>query len=189
MTIAPDAPPTPAADAATDPQKLGWMQGSPPPADKLVRFEDGSHFRFPQLRWALFHMGELAPTKIISRGSTPVVPLPRNDRIDLDSVRFNPIGSNQSMSWDESLAANYTDGIVVLHKGRIVSERYRGALQPLRPHLAFSVTKSFIGLLAEMLVYEGMLDEHALVGHCVPELKTSAFADATVRQLLDMVSA
>jgi hypothetical protein len=47
MTIAPDAPPTPAADAATDPQKLGWMQGLPPPADKLVRFEDGSHFRFP----------------------------------------------------------------------------------------------------------------------------------------------
>jgi hypothetical protein len=27
---------------ASDPAKLGWMVGSPPPADRTVRFEDGS---------------------------------------------------------------------------------------------------------------------------------------------------
>ena len=188
MTTTPASLATPGSDAETNPKKLGWMLGSPPPADKLVRFGDGSHFRFPQLRWALSHMGELVPTKIISRGSACVEPLLRNDRTDLGSVRFIPIGSSQSMSWDDSLAANYTDGIVVLHKGRIVSERYRGVLQAQMPHIAFSVTKSFVGLLAQMLVHEGILDEHALVGHYVPELNCSAFGDATVRQVLDMLT-
>ena len=184
----PAASTAPGTDAGTDPKKLGWMQGSPPPNDKLVRFADGSHFRFPQLRWAFSHMGELVPTKIISRGSTPVDVLPRNDRTDLDTVRFNPMGSMQSMSWEDALAANYTDGIVVLHKGRIVYERYKGVLQAHMPHMAFSVTKSFIGLLAQTLVYEGVLDEHALVSHYVPELKSSAFGDASVRQVQDMLT-
>ena len=29
---------------ASDPAKLGWMVGSPPSADRTVRFEDGSYF-------------------------------------------------------------------------------------------------------------------------------------------------
>jgi CubicO group peptidase (beta-lactamase class C family) len=37
-----------------------------------------------------------------------------------------------------------------------------------------------------MLVAEGKLDENAKVAHLVPELKDSAFGDATVRQVLDM---
>ena len=37
---------------ATDPVTLGWMVGSPPPPDKLIRFEDGSFYRFPQWRWS-----------------------------------------------------------------------------------------------------------------------------------------
>ena len=188
MTTPTPTPTAPGTDAETDPNRLGWMQGSPPPADKLVRFADGDHLQFPQLRWAFSHLGELVPTKTISRGSMPVAPLPRNDRSDLDSVRFHPIGSALDMGWEESLAANYTDGIVVLHKGRIVYERYRGAMQPDTKHIAFSVTKSFFGVLAQMAVHEGMLDDQALVGHYVPELKASAFGDATVRQVQDMLT-
>ena len=62
------------------------------------------------------------------------------------------------MTWTESLAANYTDGIVVLHRGCIVYERYFGALTAERPHVAFSVTKSFFGTIAATLIAEGTLD-------------------------------
>lgn len=172
----------------SDPNRLGWMQGSPPPADKLVRFADGSHLRWPQLRWSLSHFNELVPTKTISRGLSPVAPLQRADRIDLDAVPFSPIGAAHNMNWHDALAANYTDGIVVLHQGRIVYERYFGALQPQMPHLAFSVTKSFVGLLAACMVHDGSLQEDALVGHYVPELKASAFGSATLRQVLDMTT-
>ena len=52
-----------------------------------------------------------------------------------------------------------------------------------------SVTKPFIGLLGEMLVGEGLLEEDRLVKSYLPELAESAFGDATVRQVLDMKTA
>ena len=174
---------------ASDPVALGWMAGSPPPADKTVRFGDGSFYKFPQTRWAFSHMRELVPTVAVSRGPGPVSALPRAERRDLDAVTFTPIGQSQPMTWGAAFDANYTDGIVVLHRGRIVYERYAGALAAERPHIAFSVTKSFVATLAGILIAEGRLDENATVGSLVPELQRSAFGDATVRQLLDMTAA
>jgi CubicO group peptidase (beta-lactamase class C family) len=59
-------------------------------------------------------------------------------------------------------------------------------MKPEGQHIAMSVTKSFFGLIGQMLVAEGLLDESAYVTTYVPELKDSAFADATIRQVLDM---
>ncbi|MGN1289659.1 MAG: 6-aminohexanoate hydrolase, partial [Bradyrhizobium sp.] len=42
----------PLSAADSDPVKMGWMVGSPPPADKLIQFSNGSHFTFPQTRWS-----------------------------------------------------------------------------------------------------------------------------------------
>ncbi|MBX9897098.1 MAG: beta-lactamase family protein [Qipengyuania sp.] len=175
--------------AASDPVAQGWMQGEPPPADKIIRFDDGSAFKYPQWRWSLSHWRELAPTTDIARGAGPVSKLPRAERKDIDAISFMPIGGTQPMTWEQSLAANYTDGIVVLHKGRIVYERYFGALKPERPHMAFSVTKSFFGTIAATLIEEGKLDANARVDRYIPELKDSGFADATVQQVLDMTTA
>ncbi len=143
---------------------------------------------FPQNRWANSHYRELVPTKVVARGHGPVHPLPRAERQDLDAVRFNPIGVAQDMTWGQSLLANYTDGIVVLHRGQIVYERYAGALDADTPHIAFSVTKSFIGTIAACLVCEGALDDAATVAHYVSELAGSAFGDATVREVMDMTT-
>jgi hypothetical protein len=92
------------------------------------------------------------------------------------------------MTWAESLAVNHTDGIVVLHRGRIVYERYFGALRPELQHITFSVTKSFVGLMGAVLVHEDVLDAQSLVRSHLPELADSAFGNATLRQLLDMTT-
>jgi hypothetical protein len=183
------APPAFASAADTDPVKLGWMVGFPPPPDRRIRFDDGSHYRFPQWRWSFSHWRELMPSTEISRGTGPVSPLVRAERDDLDAVTFMPLGATAPLSWADSLAANYTDGIVVLHRGRIVYERYFGALTAERPHIAFSVTKSLIGTLAAMLVAEGRLETAAPVSRYLPELAASGFGDATVGQVLDMTTA
>ena len=146
---------------ASDPSTLQWMVGFPPPPDKQIRFDDGSFYRFPQWRWSFSHWRELMPTTAVSRGSTPAQALPQKLRSDLDAVTFTPIGGTAPMTWAQSLDANYTDGIVVLHRGRIVYERYFGALTPERPHIAFSVTKSFFGTIAATLIAEGSLDPQA----------------------------
>lgn len=54
--------------AASDPARLGWMVGAPPPPERRLRFDDGSYFRFPALRWSVAHFRELMPTVNVSRG-------------------------------------------------------------------------------------------------------------------------
>jgi hypothetical protein len=119
----------PDADAS-DPAKLGWMVGSPPPADRTVRFEDGSYFRFPAMRWSVSNFRQLMPTINVSRGLGAPVPLVSALRKDIDTLTFTPLGAKTSMTWDQSLAATYTDGIVVMHRGKVVYERYFGVLKP-----------------------------------------------------------
>jgi CubicO group peptidase (beta-lactamase class C family) len=180
---------TPRLDAiASDPVTMEWMVGSPPPPDKQVRFADSSFARFPRTRWSYSHLRELMPTRVVARRNAPVMMLPRAERDDLDAVTFTPIGGAAPMTWADSLLANYTDGIVVLHKGAVVYERYFGALDEFTPHIAYSVTKSFVATIAATLVHEGAIDEDATVLHYLPELRHGGYADATVRQLLDMTT-
>ena len=173
----------------SDPNLLGWMQGFPPPPDKLIMQPDSNFFSFPKLRWTVCHIRELLPTEEVSRGLGAPVPLEYDlDEAEIDAIAFRPIGSDEEMTWKESLSANYTDGILILHKGRIIYERYIGCLDEKGKHGAMSMTKSLTGLLAEILVAEGKLDESALVSSIIPELEKSAFGNATVRQVMDMTT-
>lgn len=176
-------------DAAdSDPATLQWMVGSPPPPDKLIQFADGSAFRFPRTRWSYSNMRRLVPTSVVPRRHAAAAPLPRAERADLDVVTFQPTGGNDRMTWEQSLSANFTDGILVLHRGQVVYERYFGVLDAATQHLAFSVTKSFAATIAGILAAEGALDDSATVASYLPELADSGFADATIAQLLDMTT-
>ena len=182
---------------------MGWMVGSPPPPDKLIRFADSSFARFPRTRWSYSNMRQFLPTRVVRRADRPVRQLPRAERTDLDAVEFVPLAApplpdaletgvgaagRGSMTWAESLLANYTDGILILHRGCIVYERYFGVLDAHTPHIAYSVTKSFVATVAATLVHEGLIDEHAMVSQYLPELASSGYADATIRHLLDMTT-
>jgi CubicO group peptidase (beta-lactamase class C family) len=176
-------------DARTsDPVLLGWMQGLPPPPDKRLHWAATDHMRFPTHRYAFSNMREFLPTARVSRGGGPVWPLPEAPRNDFDAVRFTPLGGETELTWEQSLAANFTDAILVLHKGKIAYERYFGVTRPDSTHIVWSVTKSFVGTLAEMLVHEGKLDPVAPVGELLPELAGSGFGNATLRQVMDMTT-
>jgi len=175
-------------DGASDPNSVGWMRGSPPAADKRVRFADDQFLSFPQHRWALSHMRELLPTVNVWRGPTPGAAFSASGAADestIDAMPFDDLDGN-ARTWAESLADTYTDGIVVLHRGRLVYERYRGALRPDLQHACFSITKSYAATLAATLIHEGVMDEQRMVPHYVPEMAGTAYADATLRQVLDM---
>ena len=184
VTLVNSAETTERLDAvASDPSKYGWMVGSPPPADRTLRFEDGSYFRFPAMRWSVAHFRQLMPTVNVSRGLGAPRPLPRAEDDGIDQLSFVPTGATEPMTWEQSLSANYTDGIVVLHRGHMIYERYFGALAEDGQHAAMSVTKSVIGTLGAMLVHEGRLEADKRVAEYVPEMGASAFGDATVRQV------
>ena len=176
----------------SDPVLLQWMVGSPPPADKTIRFEDGSYFTFPAMRWSVSNFRQLMPTVNVYRGLGHASPLSTylNGTLseEINALIFTPLNADTPVTWEESLHLNYTDGILVMHQGEVVYERYFGVLQPEGQHGAMSVTKTFTGTLAAMLVAEGVLDPTLRVADYVPELASSAFGNATVRQLMDMTT-
>jgi len=177
-------PPAFPSAAQTDPKANHVMQGFPPPPDKTVRFGDGSSSKFPGTRWAFSHIRELVPTAAVWRGEGPVLPLARAER-NLDAIPVTTWDGKQITLADVP-ALTYTDALLVLHKGKIVYEKYFGEGAPHRPHILFSVTKSFVGTLAAILVAQGKLDPEAPVTKYLPEMKGTAYGDATVRQVMDM---
>ncbi|MEM6495034.1 MAG: serine hydrolase [Pseudomonadota bacterium] len=179
----------------SDPRVMGWMQGFPPPEDKIITQPDSIYFSFPRLRWSVCHLREFLPTEPVSRGLGAPVPLPylaasefADERQAIDALTFLPQNSDTPMTWEQSLYENYTDGMLILHKGKVVYERYFGCLEPDEKHAIMSMTKSVTGLLAQIMVADGKLDDTKLVREIIPEIGSSAFASATVRQVMDMTT-
>src|SRR5580693_10201962 len=96
------------------------MTGVPPfPAAALVTL--GNVQDPPFNRWAFQHIRELIPTARISRGADSPRRLPRDER-DIGGLRFRSAGREWTVA--EMLAETDTDGFLVLHRGKIISEHY-----------------------------------------------------------------
>lgn len=172
----------------SDPKLMGWMKGFPPAKDSTLSLFDGSFFQFPGLRYSVCHMREFMPTKVVQANQNDRYDFESDVDAELDKVTFVPLGEKSPVTFEESLSKNYADGIIVLHKGKIVYEKYFAELDQEGTHAVMSVSKTFTGTLGASLVAEGILDENKLVQDYIPELKNSAFGDATVRQVLDMTT-
>jgi CubicO group peptidase (beta-lactamase class C family) len=165
------------------------MAGAPPFGDgRLVTV---ANWLLPPFnRWAFQHVRELIPTARIARGDGPVWELPRAETDDLDGLRFDvrptELAPDGTLTVRELLMRTGTDGFLVIHRGRIVTEQYFNGLRPDVPHLLMSVSKSVTGLAAGVLASQGKLDVTAPVESIVPELNGTSFEGATVQQLLDM---
>lgn len=136
------------------------------------------------LRWSLTHRATQVRTVPISRGDGPVSPL-ADDPQPLDSLPV-PGMDGAPVPLHEMLAALETDAFLVLHRGRVVFERYFHDMQASTLHSAASISKSFLSVLAGILQDQGVLDFTREAQYYVPQMQGSAMGDATLQQLLDM---
>lgn len=165
-------------------QQLGLMQGVAVHGDvdkqvTLANWQDA-----PYNRWGFQHVQDLMPTTRISRGVNQPIPLKQKSRYLGDIPCQDANGEATTVS--QMLQATYTDAFLVMHKGRVVSENYFNGMQADSHHLMMSCTKSYVGTLAGIFVEQGLLNLEALIVDYVPEFKDSGFAEATLRQCLDM---
>ena len=162
--------------------ELGLMQGFPPPPGKRV---DRSNALMvpPYNRWAYQHMRTVFPSAPVRTSQNPT-PLVAEIDSAVDGLSVARADGSVA-SFGTFLRQTYTDSLVVVTPERIVYEYYDNGMSAAAPHQMMSVTKSFAGLFALM----AGLDESAPVTALVPELQdASAFAEASLGQVLDMVN-
>lgn len=87
------------------------------------------------------------------------------------------------------LAESSSDALVVMREGEVIAEWYAPHTSPFRPHIVFSISKSFTGLLGGILEAEGKLSFDQMVTDFVPEAKGSAYGDLTLYDLFNMTVA
>jgi CubicO group peptidase (beta-lactamase class C family) len=138
----------------------------------------------PFNRWAFNNVRSIIPVAEIEHAPDGALALPKAP-IALDNFELRlPNGS--SLKLDGFLKATATDGVVVLHDGRIVFEFYDNGTSPETPHILMSATKAVVGLMAGILQQRGDLDVDSPVSNYVPEIAATAYRGATIRNLLDM---
>jgi CubicO group peptidase (beta-lactamase class C family) len=133
--------------------------------------------------WAFRHVSELIPTARIA--ATPGLvedPLVSADGLIRQSVSID--GKTTTIA--DVLAKTSTDALVVMKSGRIVADFHAPNCDLQTRHILFSASKSVTAVMAGILVGDGLLDVDELVPSYVPELTSSAYADARVRDVLDM---
>jgi CubicO group peptidase (beta-lactamase class C family) len=132
-----------------------------------------------------FHnMDELFDTRVVGR-SGEVWRLPRADhRID---VGYTWMG--QPRTPDEFLERTFTNALLVIKDGKIVTEIYRNRTDEKTRFMSWSMAKSFTSTLVGFAVAEGKiksLDEP--LTRYLPELKGGGYDGVTIRQTLEMRS-
>ncbi|GAA5528421.1 hypothetical protein [Herpetosiphon gulosus] len=104
--------------------ELGLMQGFPPASS----VEHTQQLLKPYNRWSFQHIQLLNPVADVWHGTEPSSRF-EYDLHDLDSISYkNYLG--QELSFNHMVEQSYTDGLMVLHRGKVIYERYLNGMQP-----------------------------------------------------------
>jgi CubicO group peptidase (beta-lactamase class C family) len=139
----------------------------------------------PYNRVAFQRVRELCPTARIPRSPTPQ-PLPI-DPVPLDDVMF-ATSNGSAVRWADHLERTYCDAVCVVHRDRIVHERYLNNMTDNTLHLLMSVSKSVCGAALGVSIGRGLLKANDLVTDVAPEFAGSSLDGATVRHVIDMTA-
>jgi CubicO group peptidase (beta-lactamase class C family) len=129
-------------------------------------------------------MDTLFTTRVVPR-SGPVWQLPRQDR----PLAFTYSFKGATYTPDQFLERTYTNALLVMKDGEIVSEIYRNNSDERTRFMGWSMTKSITSILIGCALSEGRiksLDEP--ITRYLPELKGGGYDGVTIRQIMQMRS-
>lgn len=130
-------------------------------------------------------MREMTATSTVRRGPAPIRAFAKDEQ-DFCALTFSAPGGTTDLR--TFLEDSWTDGFLLLHKGKIITETYENNMAPHHLHLSMSVAKSVLGIVTGILVGKGMIDTLATASSYVPELEKTAYKDVTLQQILNMTS-
>ena len=175
-----DAAPTFEPASAVE-ENLRQHRALPDPAEEVWWTETGQ-----AMAWRNRNLHQIVPSVNVYRDG-PVSELAARPMAEIaDFPVATPSGE---VTFDAYLHGEHstTMGIVILHRGEVVFERYP-RMQPHEKPIWWSVTKVFPATLVAILEHRGLVDTSQPVDRYVPALEGSDFEGVTVRNVLDMAS-
>ena len=91
----------------------------------------------PHNVWAFHNIDKVLPTKVVSRGGIKTSPLEAEQR-SFDDFKIQ-LGSSSELDLGAFEKSTETDGLVVLHKGKIVHEYYDRGNESSSRHILMSL--------------------------------------------------
>jgi CubicO group peptidase (beta-lactamase class C family) len=146
------------------------------------------------LRWSMLDsnvnalmfrsMDTLFTTRTVAR-SGPVWNLPRNDH----ALDFSYQWQGQTHTASDVLERTYTNALLVMKDGRIVSEIYRNNSTPATRFIGWSMTKSVTSVLIGCELADKRIETlDTPITRYLPELKGGGYDGVSIRQVMQMRS-
>jgi CubicO group peptidase (beta-lactamase class C family) len=146
----------------------------------IDNWDDGG----PLMRYIFLNMGEFFNESVIHR-TGPIAPLDYDLRDEIGE--FETSSRLGEMSLDDYIHEAAVDGIVIVHRGKIVYEAYP-KMRARDKHLLMSVSKGYASTLVAILEDRGLIDQNAAIETYLPELVGSGWEGVSVLDILDMAS-
>jgi CubicO group peptidase (beta-lactamase class C family) len=159
-----------------DAAALGQEQGYKSCAQALFK---------PECRVGAWSASASANSRFAVKPSANPWPLPDHEAPPPISWRWGLLSKNI----DDFMDATQTTGLLIIHKGKVVAERYQYDRKPGMPMRSFSMAKTFTAMLVGIANGKGLirsLDDKA--SDYWPEIADSAYGQTTIRNLLRMSS-
>ena len=173
------------AHAAPDEDLLGKAQGYPrgagaPLPSHLVAQDQPEHL----VDSFSGGLEKRVPSRIV-RKAAQAAPLPRGPA----EPPFSYLHDGRRLGIDDYLARQRVTGLLVIHDGAIVLERYQYGRDAGTRFLSASMAKSIVGLLVGIAVEEGRIGSiDDLARTYVPALAGNPYGETSIRDLLQMSS-
>ena len=154
-----------------------------PPYDVFARIDALSNPE--KVSWTAGGVSELFPTRVVARGDKTF----RFERDPDFLIGFNYTFEGQSHTIDNMLRDMETLGLIVIHKGVVVYEKYREGSNPHSHFTSYSLVKSFVSTLIGFAIKDGVISSvNDKLEVYLPELAHTGYAGVTIKQALQMSS-
>lgn len=137
---------------------------------------------FPFSAHAFQNIKELIPVQPINGSGFSDFPENLDEKILDKSYKI----ADQEMTGISFLEKSYTDALLIIKNGEIVSQYFANDMTIKAPHLTFSVSKSITGIVAGIVLKKFDISTTAKVSEIIKTPADSAYSEATIRNLLDM---
>jgi len=152
---------------------------------ELTRLWNANRLFEPELIAQNFqHMEAIFDARRVEHGDD-VLEFARGSYSLPESFRFD----GRAYDTESFLADLVTMGLIIIHDGTIVFERYEHGYTAAGHHIAWSMSKSFVSALFGIAVEEGQIsDIMAPVTKYLPELEGSGYDGVSIKDVLQMSS-